>query len=82
MARFEFSKAEVDALAKALREAPRPPQSIIDEFCTLWPDLEKGLKALEKLASDIPAPVGSIIQYACALLIWAGDAASHILCRK
>jgi hypothetical protein len=55
MARFEFSKAEVDALAKALREAPRPPQSIIDEFCTLWPDLEKGLKALEKLASDIPA---------------------------
>jgi hypothetical protein len=74
-----MSQADVDALAKAIREAPQATAFASTDFCRLWSDVKPILTALQPVVALIPV-VGALISSAIASLLLLGNAAYAALC--
>jgi hypothetical protein len=73
------SEADISALAKAIKAAPRPHGFDAGQFWQLWKQVKPVLETILPLARMIPG-VGVIISGAITTLLLAGNAASSALC--
>ena len=74
-----ISKNDVDALVKAIREAPAAKGVTAGQFCTLWSQVKPILTALQPVVGLIPV-VGGLISTAIGTLLALGNAAYAALC--
>jgi hypothetical protein len=79
-ATITVSQADIDLIAKAIKEAPKPhDMKSMSDFCKLWAEVKPILTALQPVVGVIPG-FGTIAAAAIATLLTIGNAASAALC--
>jgi hypothetical protein len=81
-ATFKFTEADIQSLSSQIKQAQSHeavPSGIVNEFCKIWPDIDKGLTLLEDIVGKIPG-WGAVAKAAIAIVIAVGEAASKALC--
>jgi hypothetical protein len=76
---FIISDADIEDLAKLIRQHGPVQKDAQKTFCGIWPKAKEGLELLRTILDLIPG-IGVFAKAAIAIVLAAGDAANNALC--